>query len=127
MNEELQQALAALVSKTVGGVEAGSAFLQAEIPEVVQQLLIWKAAISGISMLGFFAMAYAIYRINKWQVGYWKKEFETESASDHPELIMNMFQLLLAFPLIALWSLDWLQIWLAPKVFLIEYAASLAK
>ena len=43
MNEQLQQALVAILNKTVASVEAGANFLAAEIPDVIQQLLMWTA------------------------------------------------------------------------------------
>ncbi len=125
MNEQLQEALASLLSKTVSGIDAGTAFLQTELPDVIQQLLVWKAAVSGMSMIGFFALAYAIYRLNKWQMHYWNGVLEHDELLDHPEAIFNLFQIAWLIPLVHLWSIDWLQIWLAPKIYLIEYAASL--
>ncbi len=127
MDEQLQQALASLLNKAASGIDAGSAFLQAELPEVIQQLLIWKAVVSGLSMIGFFILIYAIYRINKWQVSYWEKTLEHDDFIDHPEVVINLIQALWLIPLFGLWSIDWIQIWLAPKIYLIEYAASLAK
>lgn len=126
MNEQLQQALASLLNKTVSGVEAGAAFLQTEIPDVIYQLLIWKAAVSAISMLGFFLLAYTIYKINAMQYK-WYKSVEYFEMIDHPQLLVNIFQIFWFIPLCVLWSIDWLQIWIAPKIYLIEYAASLAK
>lgn len=126
MNEQLQQALTALLNKTVSGVEAGAAFLQAEIPDVIYQLLIWKACVSAISMLAFLACIFAIYKINKIQIA-WIKSVDDFDFVDHPQIMFNLAQLFWIIPLIELWSIDWLQIWLAPKIYLIEYAASLAK
>lgn len=130
MNDQLQQALAALLSTTVSGIEAGTAFLQAELPDVIQQLLMWKFAVSALSMLGCLGLAFAIFYLNKKQINYWQKFFAEHTYRDwhdQPELILNVFQIFWFFPLIGLWSLDWLQIWLAPKIYLIEYASTLIK
>lgn len=127
MNEQLQQALAAIMSQAAAGVEAGAAFLQTELPDVIQQLLLWKACASAISMLGFLAVLFAIYKVNALQLRWWFKDGEDRDFIDHPQLIANLGQALWIVPLTGLWSLDWLQIWLAPKIYLIEYAASLAK
>lgn len=126
MNEQLQQALAAMLNKTVSGVEAGAAFLTAEIPDVIHQLLVWKAVVSAISMLGFFILCYSIYKVNAIQYR-WVKSKKDFDIIDDPYVLLNIAQLLWFIPLGHLWSIDWLQIWLAPKIYLIEYAASLAK
>lgn len=37
MNDQLQEALASIIDKTISGIEAGAAFLQAELPDVIHQ------------------------------------------------------------------------------------------
>ena len=41
MKEELQTALVELIQKTLQGVDSTKDFLTAEIPDVVEQLLLW--------------------------------------------------------------------------------------
>lgn len=125
MNEQLQQALTDILNSSLQAKD----FLVSEIPDVIHQLLIYKAAFSAISMVGFFLLAAAIFWINKKQINFYSKEHEENGFEffEHPDLKVNLFQIFLVIPLAALWSLDWLMIWLAPKVYLIEYAASLAK
>lgn len=41
MNEQLQVALAQLLGKTIGGIDSSVAFVQSELPDVIQQLLMW--------------------------------------------------------------------------------------
>lgn len=122
MNEELQKALVDILNSVL----AAKDFLVAEVPDVIQQLLLWKAAYSAISMLGFFALVSLIIWINKKQIEYIKKQDYWE-LGDHPEVMANLFQIFWIIPLSTLWSLDWLMIWIAPKIFLLEYAAQLAK
>jgi len=145
MNEQLQQALAALLNKTVSGIDAGAAFLSAEIPDVIQQLLIWKAAESAISMLfGVMILLACVYATRMCfrgpQIidsargvgarGNVKPDFLYDSDGGiHPGIIVVMVVLTIGYIIgIAMASsLDWLQILIAPKVYLLEYAASLAK
>lgn len=124
MNDQLQKALADLLAKANQGIDAGSTFLQAQLPDVIQQLLVWKAVYSVLSFVGAMSLAgavlYLYYRLYRWWMSLSKR-------GDHPEI---MFVLLTAFLwtlVIGMFSLDWLQILIAPKVYLIEYAASLAK
>lgn len=128
MNEQLQQALTAILNKTMQGVDAGVSFLNGQIPEVIYQLLVWKASLSAISMVACIALCFAIYKLNVFQFRYIKKWKEDgDEFMDHPEMMINMIQIFWFIPVGVLFSLDWLKIWLAPKIYLIEYAASLAK
>lgn len=122
MDKELQQALAAMLNKTVSGIEAGAQFLQEQLPEVIQQLLLWKAVESGVVFSAFliatFLSAYCTRR-------FWLWVSEDDSGGEPFVLVpITLTGLLL---LGACKSLEWLQILIAPKVYLIEYAASLTK
>ena len=119
MNDKLSEALAELISLSVSGVE----FLVSEIPDVLHQLLIWKATVSAISMLCWVLLCIAIYKFNSWQIKYLIKN----KKFDEPYLVANLAQALWIIPLIGLFDLTFLKIWMAPKVFLIEYAAQMVK
>jgi len=41
MNEQLQQAVAELIEKSLSMLQTGADFMAAEIPDVVHQLLMW--------------------------------------------------------------------------------------
>ena len=41
MNEQLQEALAELLGKANNGIDTAGNFLASELPEVIQQLLMW--------------------------------------------------------------------------------------
>jgi hypothetical protein len=122
MNDELQKALATILNKTTKGVEAGVDFLQRELPDVIQQLLIWHGVKSGIT----FTAAIVLFAICiHWTVRGWKWSVKTEWEAGPIGLVAALPAMFLGFA--ALESIEWLQILLAPKLYLIEYAASLAK
>ena len=128
MNEQLQQALAAILNKTMAGVEAGTAFLQTELPEVVQQLLLWKLAQASVmlvfSVLGVMQLIVTAWVAAKHSNSYGALHFDNAGI---PALMISLcIADLSAFGVFG-WGADALQIWLAPKIYLIEYAASLAK
>lgn len=138
MNEQLQQALAAILNKTMAGVEAGVSFLSAELPDVIQQLLIWKAAQSLVISIGglLLVVATSVFvrkqsRRIKNQDGYgYRANLVFDGSGDvHPGIIGVIFGAAFGwgFGVAGMLDLTWLQIWLAPKIYLIEYAASLAK
>ncbi|NYT67940.1 hypothetical protein [Pusillimonas noertemannii] len=124
MNEQLQTALAEILARATQGIDAGTQFLSAQLPDVIQQLLVWKAVMSGLlfslSIAGFIGVTIAIVRV--WRnTDFWDGENMPPAA-----LVAFFLCFLYGLPSLA-WSLDWLQIWIAPKIYLIEYAASLAK
>lgn len=130
MNDELQKALAAILTKTTQAAEAGVSFLSQQLPEVIQQLLIWKAVESGLCFVALLAIViFAIVVCSRT----WKKikNFKPKNSYDdcYGLYMVVIVSGMMGFGvgLVSLKSLDWLQILIAPKVYLIEYAASLAK
>lgn len=127
MNEQANKILADLLQKASNGIDAAVSFSQAQIPDVVHQLLVWNFAVSIISSLAgvflFVAAQYLALRVFK----YLRKEWEGDYFTEHPEAIfLFMLWLITLIPLGWL-NLTWLKIWLAPKLYLIEYAAHLVK
>lgn len=152
MNEQLQQALAAILNKTMAGVEAGVSFLGAELPDVIQQLLIWKLAEAGMTVAISFGAAFALTRLARGSLTVLTKYLQGQSAyynnsgneaeregkrqmleygSQCPWAIIRAGIATFAWLAVLVSGLPAaqvaLQIWLAPKIYLIEYAASLAK
>ena len=142
MNEQLQQALAQVIEKATDGVQSGVSFLSAELPDVIHQLLMWKMieslvmCIVGISLTS--VMTYILIKYSG--VGAKIKDSDSRWKTHHITLthdaegdIAPWIPATIAVPVIAalgflsLVNIDWLKIWLAPKVYLIEYAASIVK
>lgn len=130
MNDDLQKALAEILKKTTQGVEAGVGFLQRELPDVVQQILIWHGVNSAIFfVLGLAILAYCPWKSKK----LWDKGTEVENANKHACVDGYIYGVLTCWFLsavglvIVFTNLTWLQILIAPKLYLIEYAASLVK
>ena len=121
MNEQAQKILVDLLQKASNGIDSAVSFGQAQIPDVIQQLLMWNAVSSaGIQIICTLAISACIYLMRF----AWNKV-------DDADVVLEA----LAFT--GIWSIacvviifnnfDWLKIWLAPKLYLIEYAASLVK
>ena len=123
MNEQLQQALLMILNQTVDAVKAGTTFLMAQLPDVIQQLLIWKAVESGIWFgLGVLTTGLAVYgwvKVRKFWLG--------DSIDMCAMLVITSLILSTAGLCTLFHNLTWLQILVAPKIYLIEYAASLVK
>lgn len=131
MNEELKnkanEVLLQLLNKAT---EVGEAAM-AEIPIVVQELLTYNFVISLIGFIVWLSVAigswYGVYRFFKW--GRMKDQHGRTNI-----YLNDMEPAAVLFPLIAivvsplfLACNTWLKIWLAPRVYLLEYAASLIK
>ena len=122
MNDELQKALSEIINKTLKGVDAGVSFLQQELPEVIQQLLIWHAVESALLCLTLFlASLLCAWGAKKiWVFG--KAE---GCGAEGFALIPGAIGV--AFAAFAINTTTWLKILIAPKLYLVEYAASLIK
>lgn len=131
MNEQLQSALAAAIDQTLDGVQAGVTFLQAELPEVIQQLLMWKLFHSALlNLLGVSVLV--VYVVLVRALMAWARHGEESKLDSDDRLfaaimataINGVIALLIAAITI---NLTWLKILVAPKIYLIEYAANLVK
>jgi hypothetical protein len=135
MEEQANKILVELLQKAVGGIDAAVSFSQAQIPDVVHQLLVWNFVSAVMAQLfGLLIAAGSIYAVllvlksgkrgDKWT--------RFSPGSDIASMSYEM-----SFPtavavsllgvLIIICNFDWLKIWLAPKLYLLEYAASLIK
>jgi len=125
MNEELQKAITELFNSALTAKD----FLVGELPDYINQLLMWRAVYNGFwFVLGVafcVAWGYANYIHIKWLKGGGFKKLE--KSGDVGALSMHLIQIFLFIPAFAMINLEWLQIWIAPKVWLAEYAASLVK
>ena len=130
MNEQLQQALASILGKTMQGVEAGVSFLSTEIPDVIHQLLVWKMYYAGLESIALIFGLIAFYKFCKFYEkteGDFFKEYGTATPPAIIIFIVGGIYSLLSCAQLFLNIATMFKIWLAPKIYLIEYAASLAK
>lgn len=138
MNEELQQAVAALINKAVGGVEATTEFLSGELPDYIYQLLMWYGISSLVqAVFGVVLLFYTVHYTKKLGKCIYKglqekKEWAWDGKHTTFGYVVSWFGLaitaFIAF-LVAISNIniEWLQIWIAPKVWLVDYAAEMVK
>lgn len=120
MNETLQQALTKLIEKALNGIDSAGDFMAGQIPDVVHQLLIWKACSSALVMiLGIFILFAPPLLFKK----YW----DAICRSDAEPFVMVLVATVPTGFFMFVYNFDWLQIIIAPKLYLLEYAASLVK
>jgi hypothetical protein len=118
-SELVQRAEQVLLDMVNKAAELGSAAVD-EIPVVVQDLLTWKMVESIFHTLVSFIILYFAVRLSK----YLYKNADRLEELCIPIGVGNVVMYTVS---IGFFSLDWLKIWLAPRVYLLEYAASLMK
>lgn len=149
----LQTSLSEIIQYTVTSVKDGMDFLKDQIPDVVHQLLMWKLVSSGVSftiyliafIIALVCLKKAIGHLTKYirGEGLWQnselpieeqrkgKLMMKEAESSLPFVAAQGFYFIIATLAFFAGGLDRLQeilqISIAPKIYLIEYAASMVK
>ncbi|HEJ9413567.1 TPA: hypothetical protein SMM66_002189 [Proteus mirabilis] len=150
MNEQVSRALTDLLEKASDGIDSTVAFSQVNLPEVIHQLLTWKMTMGVIwSVVGVVLIALAIFmpiwaKKAKSNGAIWAKKAKSNGAiwTYHAgeinyninSVMYDLFRAILPVPILFLGVVIfiggfsmWLKILLAPKLYLIEYTASLIK
>jgi hypothetical protein len=149
MNEQANKTLAELLQKASAGIDAAVSFSQAQIPDVVHQLLVWNFVHSVIlTVIAVASVPLVVWFVRnqckKQEVGIiggegysWERgnpRYATTLIWDYKgelNLTIIPFSAVLfgwaVFVISAIANPTWLKIWLAPKLYLIEYAAGLMK
>ncbi|EFO0320370.1 hypothetical protein [Escherichia albertii] len=149
MEEQANKILIELLQKASNGIDAAVSFSQAQIPDVVHQLLLWNMVDSLIkTLIAILTIPLVFWFMKKqyqkveigifdnegwlWEKGKpkYKPTMIWESNGEISFLILPLaavFVLWVSFIIAVVTNMTWLKIWLAPKLYLIEYAASLVK
>lgn len=145
MNGQAQEVLTEMLQRVLNGVDSAVEFSQAQIPDVVEQLLMWRMLQSLFPMLFFsfltIILTYTTYRFMKTEG--WveveqkrRKEADKQYRENQADYILGVeisaytsltLSVVSALIFVCNLNLTWLQIWIAPKLYLLEYAAELAK
>ena len=127
MTEELDELLAQTLQKFLDGVDATTAFMHEQLPDVIQQVLNWYFVYYSVTAL----FAVVLFSLQVYLSYYWiaKVEPTLDSSFKGFGIVFGVGGLGLFFIIteVTLFNLQWLKIWIAPKLWLIEYTASLAK
>jgi hypothetical protein len=118
-----------LLLRAIEGIETSGEFVIDQAPEVINELLRWHTIesliyfSSGILLILLFPIAFYLLH----------KEVQRRKARapyGEPEVMYAIFSPILGFAeimaiIVILENLEWLQILIAPKLYLLEYAAKL--
>ena len=129
MDTKLEQALTELINKTISTAETTKEFLEAEIPDVIYQLLMWHGIYNFILFCVGIALITVVCYFNVKQVKWLikKTKEDRDFIIEHPELMFNILQMFLFWAFIETINFQWLKIWVAPKVWLLDYAIQVVK
>ena len=144
MEEQLKEALSTLMAAAASASE----FVAAQVPEVVHQAMVWYATKSlalwllGVAaLIAVIALDRKVYKLFKSHYEELNSNLASTGFNYHPVemwheeafvvgylLIGSLIRICLYVPVVALLSnVEWLMIWLAPKLWLMEKAAELIK
>lgn len=130
MNEQLQKVLADIITRVTSGADAAIQFGKEQIPEVLKQLLVWNFTFSFMVWLSATAIivGYVFWLLIKFK-WWFKNQITTTTEQDGLYITITVIGGIISIIMIfVFWcNLDWLKIWVAPKLYLLEYAASLIK
>lgn len=129
MDQELEEKatdlLVKMIDVTVQSVNDVVEFSKQQIPDIINQLLMWKIAESAVwLMFGILILVGGLYLSNHY---YNKLEELEDGVGIAVRIIGSVVSLLLGGIFTIKNMLAILYIWLAPKVWLIEYASDLVK
>jgi hypothetical protein len=121
--DTLNLALTQVILKATEGVEQGINFLGEQIPDVAQQVLVYNLSSALLWLFLGVALLVATNKTASWWRSCWEdtedKLFATVicfTVGGIPSVVIIVCNMQVA-----------LKIWLAPKLYLLEYAASLVK
>ena len=144
MNEQLQQTINEILTRSIEAFNQGADWMAGQIPDVVEQLLLWKFTISLVAfMAALLVLVFSSVILPKILSDIEKNAVEAYNNKEpwtrfgiYGQLTSNAFDARIGngwIPyalsgisiLFILFNLTWLKIWIAPKLYLLEYAAQL--
>ena len=134
MNNQLQQAMVEIINKTVNSMDSSVNFMEAQLPDVIKQVLMFHI-INGVvfGLIGIICIVLPIVIIikaaKKKKEGFWyKKYFGKLVLTRQGVATFATLSCIAVYGICTVGSLmTALQIWVAPKLWLMEYAANLVK
>lgn len=138
--DDLDKKLVEVLDGVMSATEKGKDFVLAELPDVVSQLLLWYGTYGFIKfMIGVGMIILALF-VNK-KIFSKGRQIENKHFIEYEETLLRddkghlhggiMIYLIIMVPYIgvtlAFLNLQWLKIWIAPKIWLIEYTTQLLK
>lgn len=114
-----------LINRAASGIDQAVDFSKAQLPDVIHQLLIWKAVSYSLSIGTYILLITACaFLISK---GVSLLRINSDSGPGFALMLVPSVFSVFLFIFLCSHVGNAVQLWLAPKVWLIEYAAQLMK
>jgi len=131
MSEQLQNKLVEVISQIQQAVSQSSSFVLEQLPDIVQQYVLWGRVSTALTSL---CLLFGVYLCYYFSNKVWKKPMMATNTFSGEEYISEACWLLrwmfpaaaIGFSIRFVETLD-LMVWLAPKVWLIKELAALIK
>ena len=143
MNEQLETQLVEILQSVSTSVGDAKEFIIAELPDVVQQVLSWYSVLSIVeNIIAIILLVLVVYMIRNMLVKpesmstanviqrlSFLKDKYAENGIDYSPAVLLVIAVTFGLFLVAMSKLNivFLKILIAPKLWLIEYAATLGK
>ena len=123
MSDSTDKVIASLIQKAMDGVGEAINFSKAQLPDVIEQLMHWKLVSYSLRIFTFALIIAGMCFVFK-KGCQWHGVAGKENASFACLLFSS---LIILFSLIAMTSSigNLIELWLAPKVWLLEYASQI--
>ncbi len=131
-NEKLNRLLDLLIES----MEQSKTFVLDQAPDVVQQLVIWKRTEYTVAVCLCIMAIVTLSCLFRWNLTNIIRVYKVDQVDDEdhePEMVARVggqvaaaIAILMAFIVMCQYIPCTLQVWLAPKVFILEYLARLA-
>lgn len=102
-------------------------FVLDQLPDVLQQLLRWKLVESVVHNVVAMAIAIAWFKFTKFFLNRHSEMGLYDGGRVGIEISIGIVSTVSLITLVVFINITWLKILVSPKVYLIEYAASLVK
>ena len=143
VQNELQNELVKILTDTANTAGQAKDFILSELPDVVSQAMLWHGIHSALMTIFGLGIFIIIYIVIKKYTGVGEKidpknEYSTNNhkvtlthdndGDDHAGIIFTPILMTVSGIIgMTMLNLTWLKIWIAPKLWLIEYTATLIK
>lgn len=139
MNEQAEKVLVDLLEKVSDGIDSTTVFSQSQLPDVINQLLTWNMVLGVFCfVIGICCLSLGVYipswagkaraRGESWTFHDKDKRYNiTSGAYDACRSLAPVVFILFGLLMAVGGAIEFLKILLVPKLYLIEYAASLIK
>ena len=119
----MQDKISETLEKWLDHLKTGEDFVIEQAPEVIEQILLWNGVKSFILFLIMSTMSLICIIV----IAKSSKMITEENDDDGVFGIIGGMLCFSLFMYLAFINLEWLQIWIAPKAYLIEYISGMIK